>query len=794
VQDPLGHVTAYTYEPAYFGVAHLTRTTWPDGATDAQTWGLNGRVATRTDPFGRITQFGYDVEGNVISVVDTLNQLTGFTYDELGRRLTHTDANSRTTHTAYDARGNIIRRTLPLGQSEHFTYDAGGNVLTHTDFNGDTTIFTYDCLGRLTGKTLPDGATVGYTYDAVDNVVSHTDAVGTTTYTYDRRDRLTAVTDPTGVTLSYTYDDAGNRLTLTGPGGTTQYAYDAANRLTAVTDPDGNTTQYTYDAAGRRTGVLHANGTATTYTYDARHRLTALEHRDAGNALLARYEYQLDAAGKRTRLTESTGRTVDYQYDALGRLVRVDDVLGPVTLTTEHTYDAVGNRVSATRQGQTQTYLYDANNRLTALLAADTFTYDANGNLLSHTRDGQTTTYSYDGQNRLVQVTEPVGNVTVNRYDDAGLRVATIVNGTTTQFVWDRAHPSGLPQIVAELDDTGNVLNRYTYGDDRISLHTGGQTYAYHYDGMGSTRLLTDAGGAIAARYQFDAWGNLMSSSGSVPNPFLYTGEQFDPNAGFYYLRARFYDPVHGRFVSADSHPGSVYDPPSLHKYLYAHADPVNHVDPTGRFTLLVITINLGIKQAIKGSHVLALASSYGYQLYSKGKITIPAALAADLYERLQTARLNETLTLDDLRLDGEPDPDPDSIVQLDRQYGRGAIASVFLTSHSLMGAGSSESFIMPFVDGVQTWIASLPIVDEKPGHYHNCAFNGWAARVVSLNLINFPFFARATTRKMAGVQVALSGLGTLMAYTVGDSVASVAPMGPPDGVCHNVSLPGAGG
>jgi RHS repeat-associated protein len=108
----------------------------------------------------------------------------------------------------------------------------------------------------------------------------------------------------------------------------------------------------------------------------------------------------------------------------------------------------------------------------------------------------------------------------------------------------------------------------------------------YLHDGQMSTRLLTDAAGVVTDRYDYDAFGNTVFAQGTTVNPFLYNGQQLDPNVGFYYLRARYYDQQVGRFTAMDPFEGRIFDPASLHPYSYAHNDPVNRHDPTGRYTL----------------------------------------------------------------------------------------------------------------------------------------------------------------------------------------------------------------
>src|SRR5271157_2964120 len=99
-----------------------------------------------------------------------------------------------------------------------------------------------------------------------------------------------------------------------------------------------------------------------------------------------------------------------------------------------------------------------------------------------------------------------------------------------------------------------------------------------------SVHPLTNPAGAPTDTYDYDAFGNKINSTGTTPNNFMYRGEEFDSDLGLYYLRARYYNPLTGRFMSRDPYDGYIGIPVTLHKYLYAGSDPVNHVDPRGRF------------------------------------------------------------------------------------------------------------------------------------------------------------------------------------------------------------------
>jgi RHS repeat-associated protein len=159
-------------------------------------------------------------------------------------------------------------------------------------------------------------------------------------------------------------------------------------------------------------------------------------------------------------------------------------------------------------------------------------------------------------------------------------------------------NPTGYPQVIEELSGpigSGTVQRVYTYGLQRISEDlspalTGNSTWTpsyYGYDGGGTVRYLTNSTGGQTDTYDYDAFGNLVRKTGTTPNNYLYRGEQYDSDLGLYYLRARYYNPATGRFLSRDPLDGNMTDPKTLHKYLYAGGDPVNAMDPTGRIELM---------------------------------------------------------------------------------------------------------------------------------------------------------------------------------------------------------------
>jgi RHS repeat-associated protein len=610
--DPNGETTRFEYDE----LNRQVKTIYPDGTTITTTYDSLGRRTSETDQAGQITQFEYDALGRLTKVIDALGGETTYTYDEVGNRISQTDANGNTTSFEYDSFGREIKRILPDGQFETRTYDAVGNLLGRTDFMGRTTTYAYKANNQLTNITYADRSTVSFTYNPAGKRSTVTDTRGTTAYTYNAQNLLESLTYPDGRKLEYGYDAVGNRIRMTATIGvtilTTTYTYDAAGRLAVVTDPNGRTYSHSYDANGNRGSVSYPNGVSTTYTYDTLNHLTDLTTVGTSGTIQS-YQFTLGLVGNRVRIDELDGTVREYNYDALYRLTgeRITESAG-LLYEKSFTYDPVGNRLSQTTSGLgagTVDYSYDERDRLLAENSVS-YTWDDNGNLTSKSSEA---TYFWDYENRLIRVEKVDGTIVAHTYDADGNRVRTETtmpggSATTTNYLVDTSGYLG--HVVAETDDTGTLLAYYVRGDDLLAVIRPTGTRFYHADGLGSIRYLTDEAGNITDRYTYTAFGEPLSHTGSDPNPYQFASEPYDPNIGFIYLRARYYNVNTGGFISSDAWRGDVYDPISLHKYLYGNANPVDKVDPTGHCSYASVMSGLTI------GAIIAVISSFAFPMY----------------------------------------------------------------------------------------------------------------------------------------------------------------------------------
>jgi RHS repeat-associated protein len=412
-----------------------------------------------------------------------------------------------------------------------------------------------------------------------------TDASGKTTYVYDpKTDRMTQKQTPFG-TISYAYDNAGDVTSIASSntnGAAMAYQYDQLNRLASVTVAGQAPTLYNYDAVGNLSGYSYPNGVTTSFQYDQLNRLAEMGSQGP-QGVVASYAYTLGQAGNRTGVTELSGRTVSYGYDTLYRLTSetIANAAGGMNGALGYVYDSVGNRktLNSTLPALVSgVWYYDANDRTTRI-TGDTYDNDGNTTWRAGIQN------IYDFENRLIQH----GGMTFV-YDGDGNRVAKTVGGVTTSFLVDTLNPTGYAQVLDEIQ-SGAVTRSYTWGLELISESqltsaappaSPWSTSWYGYDGHSSVRYLTDSTGTTTDTYDYDAFGNLIASTGTTPNLYLFAGEQFDRDLGLYYNRARYLDTRLGRFWGMDIDEGDDEEPLSLHKYLYASGNPINRIDPSG--------------------------------------------------------------------------------------------------------------------------------------------------------------------------------------------------------------------
>ncbi len=616
--DPLGNTTTSSYDEVGWLTAQVApagnepgadpaehTTTWADhtafgawrtmsdplGEQTRRSFDRNWNLATTTDPNGDVTEYDYDAADQLTGIDrpgTTADVARTYTLD--GALASSFDGAGAETQHGYDALGRMTSVTDPLGRTTRLDHDAVGNVTSEEQPGGDCgagvgcTTYTYDAADQLVGVDYSDADTADVVigYDANGRRTSMATPHSTRTWAWDSLGRLTTSVDPTG-SVSYGYDLAGNVTTVSYPGDRVlNRSFGAAGRMTSVTDWSDRMTTFAHDANANLISTELPNGVDTAYEVDPLGRIGLIEWSTPGGPSET-LEYERDPEGM-VLSEDGPGASPAVErmfgYDPLGQLTDVND--------SAYAYDDADNLV-AMLDGSRQ--IFDAANELCAASAAPpatcgqpgtsatTFDYDTRGNrTTTTTAGGSAASYAYDQADRLTDVIVDGGAPTgTYEYAPDGLRLAKTTSDGATEFVWDRSG-AVVPMLLTKT--TAGATTSYVYGPRGSVLYEvdpNGSALYHHHDQLGSTRRLTDQSATTVATFTYDPYGNVEAQTGTATSHFGFAGEYTDTETGLTYLRARYYDPSTGQFLTRDPLEAMTGQP-----YAYAGNNPTNYTDPLG--------------------------------------------------------------------------------------------------------------------------------------------------------------------------------------------------------------------
>jgi RHS repeat-associated protein len=620
-----------TTQFGYDNVGNLTSVTDPNGHITANVYDTRNRKTDETRASGtsnaKTTSYTYDEASNitVITRPDLTTELKS--YDGLNRLYLHM-VPFRTTNGVTQYNGT------------NFTYNPSGTIHTITDPNGHVTTFEYDESDRRTKMTYHDSSYQTWAWDAVGNLASRITVGGQTqSFGYDNRNRKTSMLWSNSVEWQWFQYDAASRLTIAQNGygtwgtnlvSTVTREYDAAGRLTLDRQaPAGATSMdvtYGYDLDGKVTRTtVELNSYSHTYSYDARGRLDVISDGLTG---LWQFQYLYDAASNKTYFSNwINGVYEHYIYNALDWITQRDVIRDPNTLASEtYNHNPLGQVTLIDRTGTNDDrFGYYLDGELnwatydTTALNDVTYTLDRAGNRISIVDGGVNKSYTATGINQYttangVSVTNGSAEHQISAFNGITLeymndgQLSKVSNGTH----WINFYYDALGRCVKRLTDGWAVYysyydgekellecgsgggaayrNVYGKGVDEILMRqdtTRAVTYYYQRDQNGNITHLTDGGGTVIEKYQYDAFGApaFFNGSGGVIsgtayyNPLLFTGRRYQSDYGIYEYRARAYHPKLGRFTSEDP---KLFDAADYNLFRYCHNDPEDLTDPMG--------------------------------------------------------------------------------------------------------------------------------------------------------------------------------------------------------------------
>jgi len=503
------------------------------------------------------------------------------------------------------------------------------------DARGVRTQFTYDGLNRVktatfTGEVNNQTPTVTYSYDSASSG-------------YFNNGRLTKVetaSTSTAPTTSQIYDydlmgrvskqqqSIGANGTIAAQTYTLEYAYNLAGQLISEKYPSGRRVAYRVDEAGRLSNVFgggrtyangfsfaghggllsmnYGNGATESFSYNDRLQLTQ-QSLSKSNTILQQYDYaygQVDLNTGTVDATKNTGQLARvegyicgtpsspvkqwqqrFSYDSIGRLEKAKEVRGDnstLVWESKFSYDRFGNRYRKASENPNslsftaveESDVDKATNRI-----SNNTTYDESGNTTTDSKF-RNRNYRYDANGRMVwtQATSG-GNDSTAIYDALGQRIATKVNNTWRYVVYDIGG-----KMVAEYGQSSGM--------------SGNNTVRYMMlDRQGSTRVVMDKVGAVAARFDYQPFGEDISANigqrttsqgyaGTDTSRQRYGLTERDEATGLDHTWFRKYENTAGRWTSPDPYRGSMKtgNPQSFNQYSYVVSDPINFVDPNGLY------------------------------------------------------------------------------------------------------------------------------------------------------------------------------------------------------------------
>ena len=536
-----GNQNPISYDVDSWG--RITGIGFADGVKEGYEYTPAGQVSRTIDGNGNAVQYRYNSLGKVSERIDQLGFTETFRYDEEGNLSLHIDRDGRQLQRACNVFGQPVYEKASDAEGKHT------NIST----------WHYDSLGRVT-RAVCDGKSYEYIYDAYGNLKEkRSNGKRLVSYAHDRAGQITEIRDPAGVS--------------------TRYEYDILGRRSRIFNDDGLEVCYGYDALNRIRHIRYGNGVETAYTYDGDGNIRTLETKAGENVLLS-FAYQYDGNGNRTAKTGmqatlggiTTGNNaldLSYAYDVRGQLPEERRNGASVC----YAYDKAGNRIRKTdAQGEIR-YLYNEKNQLVEEESPGDrkqFSYDRQGGIIEEKNAAGIRLFSYNSRRQQTRVETETGNVQENRYDAEGLRFELLENGRRTRFVY---HDGELLQEEGR-EEQGTS---YHLGAGMEAFRRGQELSYYHRDEQLSTVFVTDGQGEIRNSYQYDAFGIPLETTEQLNNRIRYTGQQYDDVTGQYYLRARYYNPVAGRFMQED-----VYQGDGLNLYAYCGNNPVVYDDPSG--------------------------------------------------------------------------------------------------------------------------------------------------------------------------------------------------------------------
>jgi RHS repeat-associated protein len=586
----------YSHLPCISGVELVTD---EEGRRDVQVLDHRGLVlrsidGNYVDGAARSSNYLYGAFNHLISTRDNAGNLTSFGHDAYGRRTSHTDPDIGETLYFYNGYDEL-KTSIDPSQQRLFDYDALGRIGSILDASGLTT-WTYDVGTNGLGQ-LSEMASPGTPENPAGHRVIYTYEPQTADPNRGLLKTLYYVIDGLSYPVTFNYDDLGRTDRIdypdlgTGSPIAAKYTYDTSGVLWRLDEVGGGTTKPIWRMTDAFQGHLvekeiFGNGAETTYAYDSQRRWLDSIATSLGGTSIQSLSYTHYDNGLIFERTSNDLKRV-HTYDELNRLYGTVDTNAGVPVTSaSYLYDLAGN---ITQRGSKVLTYQTAKPHFLDTVNGNAYQYDLRGNVRYRAGPdvpGGLQTIDYTPFDLPQTITTGQGTserITRFEYTADEERLVRRDETTTRHFVTDLYQ-----RLINNTGSTTTEERFQLYAGDRpvaeiVRKNGTDETLYFHTDELGSISTLSNDAGA-SFQQEFDVFGALLSS----PNPELtragYTGHQHERDLGLIDMRGRMYDPLAGRFLSADPVSQAPFWSQGLNRYSYVFNDPVNNTDPSGFF------------------------------------------------------------------------------------------------------------------------------------------------------------------------------------------------------------------